>query len=250
LTTEARPIAERAAAVYLEHTAPWFIGLIAHGSAVKGGTIPGCSDIDFQLFLEDPAFSWHGQLPLELGFAIRRDLVGIDLGPFRYIQCYPLKRRLGEGWVGPIPGTYHLVAGQLPVAEATAPQLCASASRALAELDPAPSYLMGKLLGPGDVRLARALRLLCTQVWPALYHVLTLQGDDPIATWCLNKAQALDCLPKDAALGPAARRFYRAVSDYYPAEDSLEGALAVIESGVACLAAAKSWWDEASTKSV
>ncbi len=51
MVPEARPIVQEAAAVYLKYTQPWFVGLIAHGSAVKGGFIPGCSDIDFQLYL-------------------------------------------------------------------------------------------------------------------------------------------------------------------------------------------------------
>ena len=57
LTPEARPIAAAAAAVYMRHTRPWFIGLVAHGSAVKGGFIPGCSDVDLQLYLDDAAFT-------------------------------------------------------------------------------------------------------------------------------------------------------------------------------------------------
>ena len=70
----AMPIIQKVAAVYLKHTSPWFIGLIVHGSAVKGGFIPGCSDIDFQLFLDDAAFTWYGELALEVGFSIQRDL--------------------------------------------------------------------------------------------------------------------------------------------------------------------------------
>ncbi len=35
LTPEARSVVHKAAAVYVEHTAAWFIGLMAHGSAVK-----------------------------------------------------------------------------------------------------------------------------------------------------------------------------------------------------------------------
>jgi hypothetical protein len=41
------------------------------------------------------------------------------------------------------------------------------------------------------------------------------------------------------------REFYQAVRTYYPAEESVEQALAVIERGVAFLRAAKSWWDGA-----
>jgi len=56
LSIEVRPIVQAAAAVYVKHTTPWLVGLIVHGSAVKGGYIPGCSDIDFQLYLDEAAF--------------------------------------------------------------------------------------------------------------------------------------------------------------------------------------------------
>ncbi len=57
------------------------------------------------------------------------------------------------------------------------------------------------------------------------------------------KEQAIELLPEDTLLGQAIRRFYQAVQTYYPGEDSVEEALSVIESGVAFLEAAKSWWD-------
>jgi hypothetical protein len=240
---EARPIVQQVSAVYLKHTAPWFVGLLVHGSAVKGGAIPGCSDVDFQLYLDVSAFTWHGQLPLELGFAIRRELAGIDPAPFRYIQCYAKTPEPEEGFVGPIPGAYHLVAGRLPVPEATAEQLREAARQALTGLNPAPSFLVGELLGPGGVRLARNLRLLCTVVWPVLYQVLTLQHQDAIAVWRLPKDRAIEWLPQGTALRESASRFYRSVRSYYPAEESLAGAFAVIEYGVAFLEAAKSWWN-------
>ena len=243
LRPEARSIVCQVAAVYLEHTAPWFIGLIVHGSAVKGGVIPGCSDIDFQLYLQDPAFTSQGQLPLELGLSIYRDLSNISLSPFWYAQCTTLPGRLPEGFVGPVPGAYHLVAGRLPVAEATAQQLRESAREALAELNPVPTVVMSRLLGHGGVRLARSIRLLCTKVWPVLYQVLTLQQDDVIRVWCLPKEQAIELLPTNTSLSQTVRRFYQAVQAYYPDENSVEGALSVIESGVAFLKAAKSWWD-------
>jgi len=244
LVPEARSIARHVAEVYLKHTASWFTGLIAHGSAVKGGVIPNCSDIDFQLYLRDEAFSWHGQLPLELGYPIRRDLEGIRLWPFRYVQCYVRRHGLEPGWVGPIPGAYYLVAGRLPVPEATALDLRRSARRAMEELEATPSFVMGKLLGPGGVRLERSIRLLCTKVWPVLYQVLTLQEpeQDPIGLWCLPKEEAMSHLPHDTALHEAIQAFYRALWAYYPQEDSLEDALSVIQAGVGFLRAAESWW--------
>ena len=244
LVPEARPIARQVADVYLRHTAPWFLGLIVHGSAVKGGVIPNCSDIDFQLYLRDEAFSWRGQIPLKLGYAIRRDLEGIRLWPFRYVQCYVRRRGLEPGWVGPIPGAYHLLAGSLPVPEATADDLRRSARRALEELEATPDFVMGKLLGPGGVRLERSIRLLCTKVWPVLYQVLTLQdpGSEPVALWNLTKEEAMSRLTQDSPLHDAIQAFYRAAWTHYPEEDSLEDALSVIQTGVAFLQAAESWW--------
>ena len=246
LVTEAGPIVQQVASVYLEHTAPWFIGLIVHGSAVKGGVVPNCSDIDFQLYLHDAAFSERGHLPLDLGIAVRRDLEGVDLGPFRYVQCYARRAQPEPGLVGPIPGAYHLVAGELPVPDATAEDLRLSARKALDELDPSPSFLISKLFGPGGVRLERNLRLLCTKVWPVLYQVLTLQeaDTDPISLWCLPKAEAMDRLPHGSRLHEAIQAFYRAVQAYYPDEDSLEDALTLIQTGIAFLQSAADWRQE------
>jgi len=244
LVPEAQPIAARVAEIYLKHTSPWFIGLIAHGSAVKGGFIPGCSDIDFQLFLDDSAFSSQGHLPMTLGFTIRRELERVQLEPFRYVQCYPHSSKPLPGFIGPIPGAYHLLSGKLPVPEATTSQLRESAIDALNKLDSSPSFIIGKLLGHGGVRLARNIRLLCTKVWPVLYQVLTVRSDDPIAIWRLSKKRAIMELPERSDLAGLIQKFYQSIEDYYPDETSLEGAFSVIENGMSFLSTAKNWWEE------
>jgi len=216
---------------------------VAHGSAVKGGFIPGCSDLDMQLYLDDVAFTRHGQLPLEVGFAIRRELESVPLGPFRYVQCYPRRLEAEPDLVGPIPGAYHVIAGRLPVPAATAADLIDSARRTLDTLNPLPGHLMGKLLGHGSERMARSLRLLCTQVWPVVYQVLALYEGAPLDTWQLTKVEAIERLP--LAMQMAAERFYAAVRAYYPAEASLEGALELMAAGVAVLESAAVWWAQA-----
>ena len=89
-----------------------------------------------------------------------------------------------------------------------------------------------------------SIRLLCTKVWPVLYQVLTLQQDDVIGVWCLPKEEAIELLPRNTPLSQTIRGFYQAVREYYPAENSVEGALLVIKSGVTFLKSAKSWRDE------
>ena len=244
LVPEAKPIVAAATTIYLQHTHPWFIGLLIHGSALKGGVIPGCSDIDFQLFLDDTAFLVPGQLPLEVCLRIYQDLSQVDPAPFRYIQCNVLSSLLPEGYIGPIPGAYHLLVGTLPVAEATRQQLRDSARKRLAMLDPVPRYMVGSLLEHGGERLAGNIRWLCTDVWPTLYQVLTLQGHDAFRVWSLPKHHAIELLSPDTRLGQTIRTFYQVVQAYYPTESSIKEALAVIQAGIAFLQTAKSWWNE------
>lgn len=249
---EARRIAERAAEVYRRHTWPWLVGLLAHGSAVKGGFIPGCSDIDFQLYLADEAFTAEGELPFALTVAIHRELARIDLAPFSYIQayarpCHPLPETDRHA-VGPIPGAYTLLIGRLPVPETTTDDLRRSARAALARLGPIPDVLRGdRLLESGHHRLEERVRKSCIEAWSTLYHLLTLREPDPIATWCLPKPGVLERLPEDSAPGQAIRAFYAAVRAYYPAERDVDHALDVLMRASEFLRAAREEWHEMET---
>lgn len=244
LVPEAREIVEQTARAYLRHTAPWFVGLLAHGSSVKGGFIAGCSDIDLHLYLTRDAFSWHGQIPSSIAVPIQNDLRNIDPSPFRYIQCYSLSDTLRPGWVGPIPATYHMVAGKRPVPEATAPQLYDAARRALDSLDPNPQHVVSAMLGQGGGRVGRNIRLLCTEVWPVVFQVLTVGADEPIGVWSLNKVDAIEQLP-EGEIKSWARQFHEGVLAYYPDEANLEAAKSVVDSGFGFLDAAQRWWKTA-----
>ena len=244
LTTPAQPIVEAAARIYLRHTSPWFIGLVAHGSAVKGGVIPGCSDLDLQLYLHDSAFTAPGELPLLLGLAIHRDLAQIDPAPFSAIQCFAFPPRLRPGYLGPIPGAYAVVTGRLPVPEASEADLRTAAARALTRPELLLSYVAETLLQHGGWHLQRRVRLLCTHVWPALYHVLTLEQGNGIGVWGLPKEAAILLLPPTSLLSVTLQRFYQAVCAYYPAAASVSLALEAIEHGIAFLHAAQDWWQQ------
>ena len=247
LVPEARPPALAAARAYLRRTRPWFVGLLVHGSALKGGFVPGCSDIDFQLFLSDGAFEPDGPLRLEIALAIQQDLAKIDPSPFQYIQGYAVPHRLmpgdAMGSVGPVPGTYHLLAGSLPVPEATAGQVRNQALARLAELHLRRFDVAPRLLDSGGGRLERTVRLLCTDVWPTLNRVLALRMDNPMAAWQLPKEKAVLLIPGSEPMGRDIRRFYTCVLEYYPAQESVELALKIVEQGVAFLHSAREWYD-------
>jgi hypothetical protein len=244
LVPPARSIVETAAAIYIRHTQHWFVGLLVHGSALKGDFIPGCSDIDFHLYLDKQAFSASTGLPLETCLSIQRDLAELDPAPFRYIQCQAFLDALPEEQIGPIPGAYLLLAGGIPVTLATQSQLREAARKRLAGLDAVSKYVVDSLLEHGKERLSWHVRWLCTQVWPTVYQVLVLQGREPFSIWRLPKTQALALLPPETPLGQTIRAFHQAVQTYYPSEKAVEEGLAVISTGVSFLQTAASWWQE------
>jgi hypothetical protein len=102
----------------------------------------------------------------------------------------------------------------------------------------------GSLLEHGGGRLPATVRLLCTKVWPALYNMLTLRHEDVFAVWRLPKERAIELVPVNIPPGSTLRAFYNVVHAYYPAEASIEQALAVIEHGVAVLQTARHCYEE------
>jgi hypothetical protein len=246
LIPEAQNIAREVAAIFGKHTRPWFVGLGCFGSAVKGGVIPGASDIDFHLYLEDTAFTATDVLRLDIALAIQADLAQINPAPFRYIDSGAETGKLPEGHMGPVPGTYHTIAGRSPTAEATLAQIQAQARWSLARIEPLPAFVSEGLMqhGAGRGQLALTVRSLCQTVWPALYHVCCLRQADAIRVWQLPKPAVIALLPQDEPLGRTIRAFNQAVWRYYPLETSLEDALKVIQTGVDFLQDVKGWASE------
>ncbi|HVB20979.1 MAG TPA: hypothetical protein VNG51_03425 [Ktedonobacteraceae bacterium] len=244
IVPEARGIVRAAAITYLQHLGQWCIGVLIHGSALKGGYIPGCSDIDFQVYLESAAFDSRGNLPLEIGINIQRDLAMIDIAPFQYIQGYALLQLKRQGFTGPIPGAYHMITGTLPVPEATEEELQIAARKALEKLDVANVFHPQDLLECGDWKLPQKVRWLCTDVWPTLYHVLTIQQGDGIGMWQLSKHEAMKRLPQESVLAQTIQAFYQAVSTYYSVGTSVEDAFEVIQTGLTFLQSVQTWWSD------
>jgi hypothetical protein len=243
LVPEARAIAEAVAQVYWRHTESWFVGLLVHGSALKGGFIPGCSDIDMQLFLHNGIFDETGNISLDVAAAIQSDLAKIDPAPFQYIQCYPIPERVHAGRPKAdyilIPGTYHVLAGSIPMPEASGERVRAKALNYMEKLQPGALTGANHLLQHGGGRLERHVRLLCTNVWPTLYSLLVCSATDPLEVWRLPKAQAIALLAEVEPAGRQIRAFYEATWAYYRGSQTVEAALELYKSGAAFLYMAK-----------
>ncbi|GLV58951.1 hypothetical protein KDH_57790 [Dictyobacter sp. S3.2.2.5] len=246
LVPEARPIVEAAAQIYLKHLQAGCIGILVHGSALKGGFIPGCSDIDFHLYVDGSRLEADGQLPLTVSMAVQRELALVDPAPFQYIQAYvkspDVQTARSAQWVGPIAGSYHMIYGRLPVPEATTEEVIQSSMRGLERIPKMIGDTSEDLLSAGDGRLERRVRFTCTEVWPTLYSVLALQAPEPLSVWRLSKDAALHLLAGHAPMGRGIRRFHQCVIEYYSQPHRLEPALAVLETGVAFLQAAYDWY--------
>ena len=148
---------------------------------------------------------------------------------------------------GLIPGAYHVITGTLPVPQATEDDLQVAARQALERLDIYDVFRPQDLLQHGSWKLAQRVRWLCTDVWPMLYHVLTIQQRNGIAAWQLPKQEAMKLLPQESAPARMIHAFYQAICTYYQKEASAEGALKAIQSGLAFLQSVKSWWIETSS---
>ncbi len=201
-------------------------GIILHGSAVKGGIIPGYSDIDFMVFLSPDAFRDDGSLPDEAAFAMQE-----RIGPmpwrkagFGYPQAYFYDaRRLPEWWTGPVPGAFRALVGELPEqARATEEGLRAGARRFLNETLPGRlNGMVSNYADSADRQLPRRVRLLGTDLTPAVFSLASLHTDDLLKLWGQPKFEALKIVEESYpdADGPRlAKRFYANVERLFGGE--------------------------------
>ncbi|MEX2226844.1 MAG: nucleotidyltransferase domain-containing protein [Dehalococcoidia bacterium] len=234
LVPEAQRPAREAAEACLKSTGDRCIALVAVGSVVKGGFIPGWSDIDILLYLTDDAFD-DGTLHLPLALTIQRSLANVEPAPFQFISCLAVRASDPRAAPPLVHGAYVSLAGIVPSSEATPEELRAQAREWFAAAGPEPGYVGIGLLEHGGGRLPLLVRRLCGEVWRALFHALALT-EDPILAWTLPKPAAVEMLPGETASGRKIRAFYRSLTAYQPHDrDSLDAALRVLTDGLAFL---------------
>lgn len=201
-------------------------GIVLHGSVVKGGGIPGFSDIDFMVFLTAGSFDEQCLLPDDHVFAIQE-----RIGPlpwreagFSYPQAYFYDARaLPSWWTGPTPGAYRVLWGRLPEeAQPTAEHLRSQSLRFLKQtLSDYIARDLSSFIDSSDDMLWRRVRLLGTSVTPAMFALVAYDAADALAVFALPKFDALARLearhPNDE--GPAlAHRYYELVARLYSSE--------------------------------
>lgn len=242
---EAREIVRAMAAAFVANVGPALVTLVAHGSAVKGGFIPGSSDVDLDAFVDPAALDARRELPLERALALHVDLARIDPRPFRYLQGH-VYHAGGGPRVGYVPGAMQVVWGEADVPIATGDELTRTALSSLRGLDPDAlrSRISNGLLDHGEGRLDRQVRWLCTDVWPVVYQVACLHEGSGLEVWRLTKPEVVGRLQSVPTVGRAAAGWLETVTTHYATGEAVPSALRTIRAGVAVLDAAKSWAEE------
>ena len=206
------------------------VAIITKGSTVRGGFIPGLSDVDLHVYLKDDAFVYSDFLKLELGLSLQEKMDGLirkyDFGggPVQVIMISVSQPR---DWSGPLPGSYLLLYGdECPDPTPTAEGIL---ERDIANLrNPHYGYgLVNSLVDKTSDALAGYVRRLNTAVTPTLYRVLSVFTKDPFKVWKMTRFEVLDALDQLEMDGvkrftKLGRKFYEIASQKHRLQSDLE----------------------------
>lgn len=188
--------------------------VVSHGSAVKGGLIPGFSDMDFMVFLAPDRFGPYG-LRVDDAMAMQEgiDGLGAERAGFDYVDAHFYDAGSPpDWWTGPVPGAYRLLHGGLPAGvEADAGRLREAGAKTLQSAGRLAAADLAAFSDAPNRQLRRRVRLLATRVTPVLFAAAAARRDDVMAVWAADKVTVLSLF--EAAYGgdPQAdlpRRFY------------------------------------------
>ncbi len=194
--------------------------IVFHGSAAKGGFIPGFSDVDLMVLLASECFDEFG-LRLDDAFAIQERIAAIPWARVGagYPQVYFYDpTRMPGWWTGPIASASRVLYGTFPDHLRPTPDRMRAAALRLLR-DDLPHLIRSdteSLADSADRALPRRLRLLSTRVTPSMFSLLVLRSDDPLGEWTRTKHDAAERLASayaGVAEAELPRQFYRNVPE-------------------------------------
>lgn len=238
---EARDVVTAAVEVYRQHCGSALRSVLVHGSAVKGGVIRGCSDVDVALFVDPDWLDASAGETLQRSVAIHRDLARIDPAPFRYLQGHLY--RAGSDAKRFAPQTFTVVWGERRVPVMSPEDVLSAARQSLAALDvdTLSRHYSSDLLDHGGGRLDHAVRYLCTDIWPLLYQAQCVRSGDGASTWARTKHEIVEQLASEPELAEPVRGWLDAVVEHYGTGERTDTALAALEAGIAAATAIGGW---------
>ena len=215
------------------------VAIITKGSTVKGGFIPGLSDVDLHVYLKSEAFIYSDFLRWQLGLRLQERMDGLirkyDFGggPVQVIMINVSKPR---DWAGPLPGTYILLYGdECPDPPPTAEGMLEEDLDSLQ--NPHYAYgLINSLADKANNALIGYVRRLNPAVTPTFYRVLSVLTKDPLKVWKMTRFEVLDALEQleiDIAkqLAELGREFYAIAGQKHRLQSNIELCKEVIQLG-------------------
>ena len=173
------------------------VAVINKGSTVKGGFIPGLSDVDLHVYLKNDAFIYSDFLKLELGLSMQEKIdelirkYDFGGGPIQVIMINVSQQR---DWSAPLPGTYLVLYGDgCPEEPPTVESMLEQDRESLR--NPHYAYgLINSLADKSSDSLAGYVRRINPAVTPTFYRVLSVLTGDPFKVWSMTKFQVLEAL--------------------------------------------------------
>jgi predicted nucleotidyltransferase len=198
------------------------VSIITKGSTVKGGFIPGLSDVDMHVYLKEEAFEYRDFLKLELGLKLQEKVNDLlhcyDLGGSP-IQVIPINVSMPKFWPRSLLDTYIFLYGdECPEPEPVAETMLEDDLSNLQYQYPNYAYsLVNTYADKGNEELPQFVRRLNPAVTPTLNRVFSVITEDPFKAWKMNKFEVLDALEQledESAkrLAQLGREFYKKAS--------------------------------------
>jgi len=192
------------------------VAIINKGSSVKGGFIPGLSDIDMHVYLKDEVFIYSDYIKLEYGLALQQKIDELlkryDLGESP-VQVIMLNISYPKRWAGDLPGTYLMLYGDENPEPESIPEEMLEADR-FNLLSPYYFYnLVNSYADKSNEELPEFVRKINPAVTPSLYRVLSLITRDPLKVWTMTRFDVLDSL--ECLESEEAKKLARLGHDYF-----------------------------------
>ena len=175
------------------------VSIITKGSTVKGGFIPGISDVDMHIYLKEEAFEHRDYLTLELGLKLQEKINDLlhryDIG-CSPIQVIPINVSMPKFWSRSLPGTYIFLYGdECPEPEPEAEKMLEDDILNLQYQYPNYAYsLVNSYADKGNEELHQFVRRLNPAVTPTFNRVFSALTEDPFKAWKMTKFEVLDAL--------------------------------------------------------
>jgi predicted nucleotidyltransferase len=175
------------------------VSIITKGSTVKGGFIPGISDVDMHIYLKEEAFEHRDYLTLELGLKLQEKINDLlhryDIGGSP-IQVIPINVSMPKFWSRSLSGTYIFLYGdECPEPEPEAEKMLEDDILNLQYQYPNYAYsLVNSYADKGNEELHQFVRRLNPAVTPTFNRVFSALTKDPFKAWKMTKFEVLDAL--------------------------------------------------------